>query len=305
MRPFALSSALFVASAVAQDVKCADGLYMVVARGTNEDKGAGVTGGIAENIADRIKGSIIEPLDYPATLMDPDYQESESDGVEAMTNVLTKYHSSCPDGKIAVLGYSQACLTEGGQITTDTFCGGSGDGFPTNKPLSTSLVQDSVVAIIMFGDPSHVANASYGLGTSKKDGIFERANITLCEDDYSDIIRSYCDTGDTYCDRGDDEDVHGEYFEKYGDEVADFVVKQYESAEKSSSTATGTSTATATTAGATGSASTTASESATENASETAASTPTAAPGNGASGLAPGLILAAVPLMLAASEFLF
>ncbi|KAJ3525938.1 hypothetical protein NM208_g11423 [Fusarium decemcellulare] len=150
MRSFALSSALFVASAVAQDVKCADGLYMVVARGTNEDKGAGVTGGIAENIADRIKGSIIEPLDYPATLMDPDYQESESDGVEAMTTVLTKYHSSCPDGKIAVLGYSQ-----GGQITTDTFCGGSGDGFPTNKPLSTSLVQDS-------GDypqplPSHAA----------------------------------------------------------------------------------------------------------------------------------------------------
>ncbi|KAJ4208542.1 hypothetical protein NW767_001649 [Fusarium falciforme] len=308
MRPFTLPSALLVAAALAQkskNVECADGLYLVVARGTGEEKGAGITGEVAEDVADRVKGSIVEPLDYPATFLDPDYDESEAAGVKAMTELLTNYHSSCPDGKIAVFGYSQ-----GGQVATDTFCGGSGGSFPDNKPISTDLVEDSVVAIIIFGDPSHVANASYNQGTGEKNGVFARTNITLCEDQYTKtgIIRSYCDTGDTYCDRGSDEDVHGEYVSKYGDEVVEYVVDQYEKAvregTKSTSTATATGTATEAATGTateteTGSAST---ASGTESA---ASSTPTAAPGNGAAGLAPGLALAAVPVFLAISELLF
>lgn len=110
MRPFTLPSALLVASALAQkskNVECADGLYLVVARGTGEEKGAGMTGEVADDVADRVKGSIVEPLDYPATFLDPAYDESEADGVKAMTELLTNYHSSCPDGKIAVFGYSQ------------------------------------------------------------------------------------------------------------------------------------------------------------------------------------------------------
>ncbi|KAM5381709.1 hypothetical protein ACJZ2D_002929 [Fusarium nematophilum] len=310
MRPFVLPAALFAASALAQDVKCADGLYMVVARGTNEDKGSGSIGVVAEDVADRIDGSIILPLDYPATLQDPDYLESESDGVDAMQEALTKYHESCPDGKIAVLGYSQ-----GGQVASDSFCGGAGDGFSDNKALPTDFVKGSVVAIIIFGDPSHVANASYNLGTSNNDGIFARDDIKLCEDEYSDIIRSYCDTGDTYCDQGNDTDVHGEYMTKYGDDAADFVVEQYEKAIEDTA-----STGTAATASATGTASETAVETASETADETASetttetagetgaesatATPTAAPGNAAAGLAPGLLLAAIPLVLAMAELL-
>ncbi|KAJ4174433.1 hypothetical protein NW754_004851 [Fusarium falciforme] len=308
MRPFTLPSALLVAAALAQkskNVECADGLYLVVARGTGEEKGAGITGEVAEDVADRVKGSIVEPLDYPATFLDPDYDESEAAGVKAMTELLTNYHSSCPDGKIAVFGYSQ-----GGQVATDTFCGGSGGSFPDNKPISTDLVEDSVVAIIIFGDPSHVANASYNQGTGEKNGVFARTNITLCEDQYTKtgIIRSYCDTGDTYCDRGSDEDVHGEYVSKYGDEVVEYVVDQYEKAvrEGTKSTSTATATGTATEA-ATGTATETETGSAsTASGTESAAtSTPTAAPGNGAAGLAPGLALAAVPVFLAISELLF
>ncbi|RSL92301.1 hypothetical protein CEP52_013902 [Fusarium oligoseptatum] len=319
MRPFTLlPSALLVASALAQtskNVECADGLYLVVARGTGEEKGAGITGEVAEDVADRIKGSIVEPLDYPATFLDPAYDESEADGVEAMTELLTNYHSSCPDGKIAVFGYSQ-----GGQVATDTFCGGSGGSFPDNKPISTDLVEDSVVAIIIFGDPSHVANASYNQGTGEKNGVFSRTNITLCEEQYTKtgIIRSYCDTGDTYCDRGDDEDVHGEYVSKYGEEVVEYVVDQYEKAVKegskstSSATATGTATGTATEEAtgttaepAAGTGAETESASAASETESAATGTATAAPGNGAAGLAPGLALAAVPLFLAMSEMLF
>ncbi|KAM0074319.1 hypothetical protein ACKRZS_013637 [Fusarium odoratissimum] len=288
MRPFALSAAVFAATALSQNkgekTECADGLYMIAVRGTGEDKGSGRIGEIAEDVSKRVNGSIVSPLDYPATLQDPDYFDSEEAGVKALSAALDDYHSSCPNGKIAVFGYSQ-----GGQVATDVFCGGS-----DNKPLTMSLVKDSVVAVIAFGDPSHVANLTYDRGTSKNDGIFERpSNETkLCEDNYSDIIRSYCDTGDVYCDVGKNNETHGSYFEKYGKEVVDFVVERYEKALKDESTSTQTSTAAAT---AETSGSATASD---------APSATTAAPGNAAAGLVPGLVLAMIPLALAASEYL-
>ncbi|EMT65876.1 cutinase-domain-containing protein [Fusarium oxysporum II5] len=288
MRPFALSAAVFAATALSQNkgekTECADGLYMIAVRGTGEDKGSGRIGEIAEDVSKRVNGSIVSPLDYPATLQDPDYFDSEEAGVKALSAALDDYHSSCPNGKIAVFGYSQ-----GGQVATDVFCGGS-----DNKPLTMSLVKDSVVAVIAFGDPSHVANLTYDRGTSKNDGIFERpSNETkLCEDNYSDIIRSYCDTGDVYCDVGKNNETHGSYFEKYGKEVVDFVVERYEKALKDESTSTQTSTAAAT---AETSGSATASD---------APSATTAAPGNAAAGLVPGLVLAMIPLALAVSEYL-
>lgn len=109
MRSLALPFALFAARALAAQNKteCAQGLYMIVARGTNETAGPGVTGTLAEGIADRIDGSVIVPLDYPATFTDPDYWVSESEGVDELQEVITSYHGACPDGKIAVFGYSQ------------------------------------------------------------------------------------------------------------------------------------------------------------------------------------------------------
>ncbi|KAM0343426.1 hypothetical protein ACHAPU_008607 [Fusarium lateritium] len=289
MRPFTLSTALFAATTIAKNggsgVDCADGLYMIAARGTTEDKGPGVIGIIAEAVAKRVKGSVVKALDYPATLQDPDYKDSEAAGVKAMTSAVNDYHRSCPNGKIAVFGYSQ-----GGQIASDTFCGGSGGDFPTNKPIDEDIVKESVVAIIVFGDPSHVANISYDLGDSINDGIFKRNDTKLCEDNYSKIIRSYCDTGDVYCDQGNNTETHGGYFEKYGSEVADFVVKQYKSAESESKTTStsATATATETTGSATGAAET----------------TPAGAPGNAAAGLVPGVVFAIVPMVLAMSQYL-
>ncbi|KAF5020049.1 hypothetical protein F66182_7930 [Fusarium sp. NRRL 66182] len=299
MRALALSTALLAVNTLAQSnnqVECADGLYMIVARGTGEDEGTGITGEVAQDVANRVNGSIIEPLDYPATFTDPFYEDSESAGVEALTSALTTYHDACPDGKIAV--FDKLLTTrQGGQVTIDTICGGSGGSFPDNRPISTDLVQDSVVAIIVFGDPSHVANASYNVGTGINDGIFEREDIKLCEDNYSDIIRSYCDTGDRYCDRGRDEDVHGSYVSKYGDEIVDFVVEQYESAARgdSSTTATGTSTAATSTA---------AVETATETTSEDAAATPTAVPANGAAERVPAVVFAIIPFIVAVTGIL-
>ena len=110
MRGIVFPIALLAAGAVAQNSTCAKGLYMIVARGTGEEQGTGVTGILAKEIADKIDDSKVEALDYPATFTDPDYPVSEKDGVEAMSELITSYHKDCPNGKIAVLGYSQVCF---------------------------------------------------------------------------------------------------------------------------------------------------------------------------------------------------
>ncbi|RGP75028.1 acetylxylan esterase 2 [Fusarium longipes] len=288
MRPLALSTAVFLTGTVAQNYwkTCYDGLLMIAARGTSEDQGPGVIGKIADAVAERINGSHVVGLDYPATLQSPDYEVSESQGVKTLQDILGNYFSKCPDNKVAVFGYSQ-----GGQVATDVFCGGSGGDFPSNKPIAVKDVKKHVVAIITFGDPSHVANVSYNLGDSINDGIFQRNDTKLCEDNYSGILHAYCDTGDVYCDRGNDTEVHGSYFEKYGKKVEDLVVDSYESAV-SESTATPTSEAT------------TSATSASSATSATSEVTSTDAPGNSASGLVPGVVLAMAPLALALSQLL-
>lgn len=108
-----MAATALVSIASAQKVTkgtCVDGLYMLVARGTEEPKGTGATGAIADRIADRIKDSRIDALDYPATFTDPLYPESVEDGADQMLEVVKDYIETCPDGKIAVLGYSQVRL---------------------------------------------------------------------------------------------------------------------------------------------------------------------------------------------------
>lgn len=111
MRASSLPLLLLSTAAAAQDngnITCADGLYMIVARGTNEDPGPGVMGtAVADVVADRIAGSEVVGLDYPASFGSPGYFESVADGGQAVKDAVEEYHAACPDGKMAVLGYSQ------------------------------------------------------------------------------------------------------------------------------------------------------------------------------------------------------
>lgn len=109
MRPFVLSTAVLVTGAVAQNAwkTCYDGLFMIAARGTNEEKGSGRIGEIAEAVAKRINGSHVYGLDYPASFQNPAYEDSESDGVKKLKDILSSYFYQCPKNKVAVFGYSQ------------------------------------------------------------------------------------------------------------------------------------------------------------------------------------------------------
>ncbi|KAL7921778.1 carbohydrate esterase family 5 protein [Trichoderma austrokoningii] len=235
MRSLAVSLALLAAgSSAASPPTCAKGLYMIVARGSEEAPGLGVTGNLTSQIADKVPGSLVVAVDYPATI--DNYESSEGKGVQNMQEQLDAYGRACPDSKIAILGYSQ-----GAQVSTDSVCGSAGSPFIDDKALSKSIM-DNVVAIAIFGDPTHVANLTYDRGTSVNNALFHRsaASVDVCKS-YASRIISYCDTGDVYCDGGSNVTVHHLYIERYGSEIVDFVVSQYQkdagSSNSSSTTA--------------------------------------------------------------------
>jgi hypothetical protein len=74
--------------------------------------------------------------------------------------------------------------------------------------------------------------------------LFNRtdASLDVCKS-YASRIISYCDTGDIYCDSGSNGTVHHLYIDRYGNQIVDFVVSQYQKAAGSSSNSSSTTTA--------------------------------------------------------------
>ena len=107
MRSLSLLIAMAAASSssAASASSCVDGLYMIVARGSDEAPGTGVTGAVADEAARQIKGSKVVGLAYPATFAN--YISSEQTGAQAMRSAVEDYHDKCPHSLMALLGYSQ------------------------------------------------------------------------------------------------------------------------------------------------------------------------------------------------------
>lgn len=85
--------------------ECVEGVYVIVARGSEEDVGQGEMAVVAEGVEDAIDDSEAVALDYPATFQA--YGRSVADGVEALNDTLVRYVEECPDGKVALMGFSQ------------------------------------------------------------------------------------------------------------------------------------------------------------------------------------------------------
>ncbi|GKT48266.1 acetylxylan esterase 2 [Colletotrichum spaethianum] len=266
---------LLAASASAQNstATCATGVHLIVARGSNEPPGSGRIGSVANGVVAAISGSQIAPLDYPATF--DNYSSSVAVGTGAMKTALTQYNSRCPNSKVVMLGYSQ-----GAHVAGDALCGNTQDDksdeldldFNVTTPVIASVVDQSVIAVILFGDPTHNATASWNRGTSTHNGLFPRENITACKA-YASKIESFCDTGDIYCDDGNNTGVHGSYFVNYTDDAVEFIVAQFNASKHSAN-------GTAPTA------------------------TPTSVPGSGAAASAPGMLMSLIGLSLLATYLL-
>lgn len=177
-------------STVSSSITCATGLHLIVARGSTEPKGLGRIGVVAGNVTEAIPGSTVAAVDYPATF--DAYFASVNTGVAAMSAMIAAYVTACPSSKIALLGYSQ-----GGQVAMDVVCGTSetlftvtpdlGDAFKSNSEFSTmrmhglektsSTKQLQVIAVVTFGDPSHMVNQTWDEGTSNHNGVSNTHNV--------------------------------------------------------------------------------------------------------------------------------
>lgn len=219
LRPLLLFLVPLVSLATAQSPNCSAPMHLIVARGSGADPGLGFMRVVVESISEAVPGTTVEALEYPATFVDY-FDVSQPAGVKEMARVFTSYVGSCPQGKVALLGFSQ-----GAHVASDMVCGADAQFFEGTDELADRFVKN-LVAVVMFGNPAHMADAPWNAGTSTRDGIFVRRNPEDCEP-YVSKMRSWCDTGDIYCDSGDDEEVHVSYVEKYADDATEFVVSMY------------------------------------------------------------------------------
>ncbi|KAH0607804.1 uncharacterized protein H6S33_002838 [Morchella sextelata] len=195
-------------------------VHIIAARASTEAAGPGIIGDVMDDVVSQSSQTITTAsVDYPATLTD--YAASSASGTAALKTMLTNQVAACPNQKIVLMGYSQ-----GAHVIGDTLGGGGG---PTvllgakTAPVATS-VSDKVVAVVLMGDPRHVAGESFQEGTATLlKGLFPRGSDQSLES-FSSKIHSFCDIGDLFCASGTSTLIHLAYVTKYGSEAVDFVL---------------------------------------------------------------------------------
>jgi hypothetical protein len=192
---------------------------IIVARASTEKEGTGVIGALAEEVQKGVKATVaIRAVKYPAQLFP--YEPSVQAGDKAIREELTEEVGKCPGQRILLLGYSQ-----GAQIVGDVLGGGGGNsGDGKENPPAAKSVTEKVIGVIQYGDPRHLPNLSFDVGTDPgATGIFPRlANQSLVP--FASDIQSYCDTGDPYCAKGNNLQAHLDYVEKYDKAADQFLV---------------------------------------------------------------------------------
>jgi acetylxylan esterase len=138
--------------------------HLIVARGSTEPPGPGLLITLATKVITTNPGTTMETIVYPATL--ENYENSASNGTQAVQQQLTTFVQQCPDSKVAMMGFSQ-----GAQIMGDALAGGGIRGLQRfNAPVGRA-VSANVAAMVLYGDPRHVVTAPFNVGTAKKDGV--------------------------------------------------------------------------------------------------------------------------------------
>lgn len=162
-----------------RQVTCYSGLYIIVARGSNESPGEGTPGSVADLVEASIPGSGSVATDYPATITGPLYPDSVTEGIDDTIAKIQAYVDTCgAASRIALVGYSQ-----GGNVMTNVLAGGVNKPDPITPAYaqySTSIsfdglnmdINDAIVtAVTVFGDPTYSEGQSFNVGTSTSDGV--------------------------------------------------------------------------------------------------------------------------------------
>lgn len=199
---------------------CDAAVKIMVARGTYEPPGEGQTGTLAKRIEAASTQRMVDvAVDYPAQATSWDnYVASSSAGATSVKNMLTEQVGRCPNQKIVLLGYSQ-----GAQIIGDALGGGGGGRLGPETPPVPHEVSNRVAAVILMGDPRHMADQPFTVGTATRDGRLPR-ELDQQLTPFAERVRSYCDAEDRFCDSGRSVPVHMTYLGKYSDDATTFVV---------------------------------------------------------------------------------
>jgi acetylxylan esterase len=94
----------FFSAASSQETSCS-AVHVLAARGSGEPQGLGGQGRLITNATRTIPGTTTEAVVYPAVLSP--YPPSQSAGIQAAKDQLTKYVEKCPKSKVILMGYSQ------------------------------------------------------------------------------------------------------------------------------------------------------------------------------------------------------
>jgi len=208
------------AMATASTASCPT-VLVIAARGSTEaaSPGTGSMGALASLVQGDVKATVgVEAVNYPATLQN--YSSSVATGDSAMESDIENALASCPGEKLILMGYSQ-----GGQVVGDALAGGGGADLKTAETAGVPSADDaSILAAIMFGDPRHVANQEpIDLGTGDADtGLFP-PEADQSRAAFSNILRSWCDTGDPFCASGNNLSAHLDYPQKYDTAANTFI----------------------------------------------------------------------------------
>jgi len=107
----------------------------------------------------------------------------------------------------------------------DVLGGGQGGSLGTATPPLASNIASHVTAVATFGDPRHVPNQSFDLGTSTRAGRFPRSQTQLnVLAGFASRIAAWCDSNDTFCDSGNSLNVHLTYLNRYQTAAQNFVL---------------------------------------------------------------------------------
>ncbi|HEU4734030.1 MAG TPA: cutinase family protein [Kofleriaceae bacterium] len=202
-----------------QAIDACAAVHIITARASTEAPGEGITGALVDQIINTSNQSITRAaVDYPATLNN--YASSSAQGVSALTQQLTAQVQACPSQKIVLAGYSQ-----GAHVILDVLGGGGGGSLGATTPPISSTISSHVVAAVSFGDPRHVVNQAFDLGTSRRNGLFPRTAAQLqVLSGFAPRIEAFCDSNDEFCDSGFSLQVHLTYLDRYQDAAAQFVL---------------------------------------------------------------------------------
>lgn len=196
---------------------CTD-LHMFIGRGWNEEYP-----GRNEKLISVVCGSVNATCDYEDIIYDStnpvDYTTSVEAGRVSGASQITAYNELCPNSTLVLSGYSEGANTVA-NILADS------DIVPTAVPGS------AIAAVLLFGDPTHVANKTYNVesGAIYAGEMNRTAESQTNLDAFSDLLRSYCNDLDKVCAQGDgtrtyDTDTyHTNYFDLYSEDAGAWTV---------------------------------------------------------------------------------